>query len=240
MSTPSPFPDPPSYSAYQSPDYAVAAADAAQATKRPGWLTAICVIAIILGVLGVFAALAGAGGLFVNKMFREQLANQRQAPGMPQGMVDAQQKMQEAMYAVADRYFIADIILLPIHGLISIFLVVAAARAMTLVPETRTLFQWALIAALVMLVAMTLKGLVQEIEMFGVMDQFIKDMAGNMPGQGGQGKDVVITAMRVGMVIGAVLGFGWQFLLFLYYGLSLNYLSRPNIIALYAGKTSPL
>jgi hypothetical protein len=240
MSTPSPFPDPPSYSAYQSPDYAVAAADAAHATKRPGWLTAICVIAIILGVLGVFAMLAGAGGLVFNTMFREQFANRPQAPGMPQGIADAQQKMQEAMYAVADRYFIADVILLPMHGLVSIFLIVAAARAMTLIPETRKLFQWALIAALIMLVAMSLKGLVQQIEMFGVMDQFIKDMAGNMPGQGGQGKDVFVTAMRVGMIIGAVFGFGWQFILCLFYALSLNYLARPNTAALYAGKTTLL
>jgi hypothetical protein len=240
MSNPSPFPDPPSYQAYQSPDYAVAAADAAHATKRPGGLTAICVIGIILGVLGVLAALLGAGGLVVNKVFREQLANQQQAPGMPQGMADAQQKMQEAMYAVADRYFIADVILLPIHGLISAFLILAGARAMTLVPETRTLFQWALIAALVMLLVMAVKSIVQNIEMFGVMDQFFKEMAGNMPGAGGQGKDMLVTAMRIGMIIGAVFGFGWQFILFFFYGLSLNYLSRPNIVALYAGKpTSP-
>lgn len=241
MSTPSPFPDPPSYSAYQSPDYAVAAADAAHAAKRPGGLTAICVIAIILGVLGVLAALIGGGGLVVNKLFREQLAKQQQPPpGFPQGMADAQKKMQEAIYAVADRYFIADVILLPIHGLISVFLIVAGAKAMTLVPEARTLFQGALIAALVMLVVTTIKGAVQQIEMFGVMDQFFKEMAGDMPGAGAQGKDVFVTAMRIGMIIGAVFGFGWQFILLLFYGLSLNYLSRPNIVALYAGKPTSL
>lgn len=241
MATPSnPFPEPPSYSAYQSPDYAVAAADAAYATKRPGWLTAICVIAIILGVLGVLAALMGGGALVVNKMFRAQFANQPPAPGMPQGMADAQKKYQDAMYAVTDRYFIADVILLPIHGLVSIFLIVAGARAMSLLPETRTLLQWALIAALGVLIVMTLKGVVQQVELFGVIDQFFKDLAANMPGQGAQGKDAVVTAMRVGMIIAAIFGFGWQFILFLFYGLSLNYLSRPQIVALYAGKTASL
>lgn len=54
---------------YQSPAYFADrdVADATMIPRRPGGLTAICVIAIILGVLGAITALMGIAGAVVGQ-----------------------------------------------------------------------------------------------------------------------------------------------------------------------------
>jgi hypothetical protein len=70
--------------------------------RRPGRLTAVCVIAIVLGGLGLFTSLGGLAGLaFRDKL--ERLANQQQQlpPGMANSMLKDQMEMQKKVNKAA-------------------------------------------------------------------------------------------------------------------------------------------
>ena len=70
--------------------------------RRPGGLTAICVIGIVLGSLGVLGSLAGIAGLVAGPRLQEAMM----PPAGPGGnkSIEIQRTMQKKMQAVTDRY----------------------------------------------------------------------------------------------------------------------------------------
>ncbi len=71
--------------------------------RRPGGLTAICVIAIILGVLGLLSSLWGLASLAIGPSLQKAMQVPPQGPGRDRAM-ELQRTMQQKIQAVADRY----------------------------------------------------------------------------------------------------------------------------------------
>jgi hypothetical protein len=74
--------------------------------NRPAGLIAICIISLLLGILGLLAALGGTAQLFVNQQIH--------AFGTPSGsdrdaMVELQMEMQAALAEVGQRYSAASV-----------------------------------------------------------------------------------------------------------------------------------
>src|SRR3954470_2053768 len=77
-------------------------------TGRPGWLTTLCVLCIVLGALGLFNSLLGAAGA-IGGQFIQKALQPAAGAGMPADMKDAQEEFQADINAVQLKYFWATI-----------------------------------------------------------------------------------------------------------------------------------
>jgi hypothetical protein len=72
--------------------------------KRPGGLTAICIIAIVLGALGLLASLKALAGVAFQQAASEAFVMQQQ-PGVSPEFVEANNKMQQEALEVTHRFW---------------------------------------------------------------------------------------------------------------------------------------
>ncbi len=166
MSNAPPPPDP-----YRSPAYFADqdVADAVMVPRRPGGLTAICVIAIILGVLGVITGLMGIVGAVAGQAMQNAMAPsmpqnlrndedwndedwndedwndedmermQREMERVQQELEKVQQEMNEAMQEVGQRFIVPNVVFISIALLLATGLIVGGAKSLKLKPTGRWL-----------------------------------------------------------------------------------------------------
>ncbi len=72
--------------------------------RRPGGLTAVCVIAVILGGMGLLGSLAAIAGLAAGSRLQQAMTMSPQGPGRDK-LVEVQRAMQQRIQAVTDRYW---------------------------------------------------------------------------------------------------------------------------------------
>src|SRR5262245_58840118 len=75
-----------------------------QASGKPGWLTAICVICIVLGALGLLNATLGSAAELAGPRFQAMLTP-RGGPGMSDDLQQAQQDFMDEINAIKRKYF---------------------------------------------------------------------------------------------------------------------------------------
>src|SRR6188474_1546783 len=90
---------------------------------RPGVLTTICVLAIVLGALGVCSALFTSVALVVGKQLQQAMQPQAQ-PGVNNEMLKIQKEMQDEINAVNDQYFPVNILFALTHIVVAALLLV--------------------------------------------------------------------------------------------------------------------
>ena len=103
---------------FSSPYAPVNAGDAEMV--RPTGMTVISVLCILGGIVGVLVGIGGIAQIFLAEAFAN-LASAGTAPG---GMADAQREMQQQMQAVANQFFIPNLLALTAKITIAVFLLV--------------------------------------------------------------------------------------------------------------------
>jgi len=194
-----------------------------------GWLKAICVIAIILGALGLLSALMGIVGLVFGEQIQGAFAPGAQ-PGVPQEMVDAQKQMQAELQAVQDRFWMANAALTSVHILIASMLLVGGIQCLRRASSGRRVLFAGCCAAIVFEIA---RGIVQAFVQMETASVTTRSMQRMMEATGAQAPpeatEFVMIFTKVGIVIGAAVFLALIIAKLVFYVLSIRYLSKPTV-----------
>jgi hypothetical protein len=211
------------------------------AYQRPGGLTAICVIAIILGAFGLLGSLAGLGGQAMKKDFEKAFAVPQQQ-GTPPEFLKAQTEMAKKMQAVNDRYagFTTGIALLNL--VCASCLLGGAIMTLVMNPKGRTFLIAVFAAAIVFEIVRCIVGIFMQLDIAAAMSDAMQQMMKTGMPQGGRGAEqgaaFVGTLTKVGAVVGMAVTVGWGLAKMVFYGVSAGYLRRPNIRRLFQRSTT--
>lgn len=200
--------------------------------QRPGGLTAVCVIAIVLGGLGLCTSLFGLASLaFQDKI--EKFSMQQQPPaGMPNGMfksqMEMQKKMQQKMLEVAHRYRGVNLGITLLNLLFASSLLVGGIMTMKLNPTGRTFLAAVFLAVIVFEIVRLVITVFMQLDMAAAMSAAF---------QGGPGTDqataLLATSMKVGTFVGMGIGFVLALGKIIFYGIGASYLGRSKVRQLF-------
>jgi len=204
--------------------------------KRPGGLVAVCVIAIVLGGLGVFSSLS----FLVNLAFGSQMQSAftpQTMPGQNNQMLEVQQEMNAKVWSITQKWNV-------VHWILTAALIVNVALLLTggimtlrLNPTGRKLLLAVFISAIVVDIARAVPGVLIGAETFQVMEEYMPRMmdASAPPGQQappGVG-DAMGTAMQIGGIVAMVFAIGWALAKVVVYLIGAMYLTRPAVKELF-------
>ncbi|MFN0052810.1 MAG: hypothetical protein ACKV0T_11505 [Planctomycetales bacterium] len=200
------------------------------ARTRPGGLTAVCILALLLGIVGLLTGCAGLASQAFGAQLQEAMSGMQ--PGGNEAMRQAQQEMNTKILAVAKKYAWMTVPLLVVKMVAELLMIAGAAGALGLKPFGRKWLMWGLTAALVIESISLIPALLLQNETQAVTQEYMnKIMSGAGGGQGAAEFGSSIT--QVATIIGLVLAIGWLLVKALYYVLSLRYLRKREIAALF-------
>jgi len=203
--------------------------------RRPGGLTAVCVIAIVLGALGLCMSLVGLASLaFQDKLEEFAMRQQQPPPGMPDGFLKAQmemqKKIQEIQQNVTHRYRGANMGILLLNLVFASSLLAGGIMTLKMNPTARTFLVGVFAAVIVFEIVRTVVTVFMQLDMFAELS--------TIPSVGSGPADVILTFAKVvaigGMAFGIVLGLGKV----IFYAIGACYLRRPNIRQLFQAPTT--
>jgi hypothetical protein len=223
---------------YRSPSLPEGVYAGPRPVGRPGWLSAVCVLCIVLGALGLMNSLFGTVGLIAGPRFQRFMAAQPQ-PGMQEDLKKAQEKFRENMYEIQMNYIWPLSVSILMRVVVCTLLLVGGIRALNMVEPGRRLLIIACAIALVFDLLQAILQLVMTVENMTVTNEFMEAMAN----QGGSTpKEVEAVIKTIGFVIRfVVLGMVCVFALakIAFYIFAVLYLQKPNIMALFHTKSAP-
>jgi hypothetical protein len=204
---------------------------------RSGWYTFYCVIAIVLGGLGLTGALMGGVSLIANQYLKQAAMQQPMGPGVPQEMAKLNQEMQREVYAVESRYFYylmtAQILLVFVAGL----LLTGGIMALSMKRFGARLLANAFLVASVFDVARLVLTVIYQMEVGQVMRKYLGEIFEKAGQQGGKEPPPEFTGM-MSTFMGAMLGVGicftvgWVIIKLVIYLSGWVYLNKPETQAL--------
>ncbi len=201
---------------------------------RPGGLTAVCILAIILGALGF---LAGISSLVMSVVGNQAQQWQQQwgMAGSPPAMRDVQAEMNAKTMAIVDRFRLVNIAFALFQLAVTAALVVGGARALKLNEAGRKLLWAACAVAMVFELGRAVPQVLMQLENMAVMEDYMpRLMEASAPGP--QAKQVAaFGAMiaRFSVIMGWVVFAGWLILKLAFFGVAFYYLGRPKTKAFY-------
>jgi len=219
---------------YRSPTLPEGPYAGKQTTGKPGWLTALCVICIVLGALGLINAILGTAAELAGPYFQAMLSP-RGGPGMPADLQQAQQDLMDAVNAVKRKYFVLTLAFLGFRFVAAGLLLYGGLRCLSLRESGRKLLIAACAVALLFefsqMIAQSVVTLQSLTEMNSASERFQSALAnGNTP----PGLQAVMKwTMRISMILPIVLMYGMAFLKGGVFLFGLSYLRRPHIKALF-------
>jgi len=209
--------------------------------ERPGMLTAVCVIAIVLGVMGLGKSLFGLGGLALKKTLENAFKMPPQ-PGMREGFVEAQADMQKEMQAVTDRYWGVNVGLASLNLAFSASLLVGGIMTLRLNPTARTFLIAVFAAVIVFEIVHTVVTVFIQLEVAAVTSDAMPRMMAAAGPKGGPPPEQFTTVMATFtkvltfVIIAFCSALGLAEVVF--YGVGACYLRRPNIRQLFQQTTT--
>ena len=221
-----------SFDPYRSPSLPETVYSGPSPHGRPGWLTAICVLCIVFGALGLVNSLFGTFGMIVGPRFQQFMAAQPQ-PGIPDDIRDAQQKMQADMYKIQSKYIWPLGVSIVLRLGVCALLLVGGIRSLNMNERGRKLLIIACATALVFDLLQAILQMIITVENMTVMNEFMEAMATK-----GQNKTKELEAVM--KAVGSFIRFFSLGLIsviavgkIVFYIFSIKYLQKPNIMALF-------
>ena len=200
--------------------------EAGPIVQKTGRIKAICIIAIVLGGLGLFSAFAGTASLLFGKQIQSAMSPPNQ-PGVNQEMIE---EMQNDQQAVLDRFFGINVVLVVLLGLVAFALVVGGVQCLRRVPPARKILLAACSAALLYEVVRTIRDVIMQAQMIPMSLQHTERMMSASDGPPGV-TDFAMTAARVGVVVVIVFGAAWVLAKLVFFSISVWYLRKPAVCA---------
>lgn len=216
------------FDAYQPPPLVAEIAPSGNSGPRFGRVKAICIVAIILGGVGVATALLSAVGLVVGQQLQAAFSGPN-PPGMSQELQDAQQQVQQEIQAVQERFWIANLVLAGAHMLVAALLLTGGIQALRRVRPGRKMLVAACLSAIVFeLVRGTLQTVMQ-VQILSVTMNFFEQMMGASMEQAAEVAEWLAWFSRLAMIAGLLLAVGWILIKLLFYSVAVWYLRKPAV-----------
>lgn len=215
---------------YRPPsDFVVAAGNP---SARPGGLTAIAVIAIVVGILGI---LSSAGGLVMMAAnpYLQQMLQPPSGPGGPSELEKAQQKSQAEIQAVADKYQAATLSLLAVSLISAVCFTFGGFKALGLSRSGRLLLLVACGLAVFYELGHWVEQFVMVPEMSLVMQRSMRETFEAEPDRPGnrQAQQFVDSFLPMVFMSTLVITVGIGLVKMVYYFYTLIYLNREHVRA---------
>lgn len=199
--------------------------------KRPGWLTAFCIGAIVLGSLGLLSALGGAANQALGDYY-QKMARGFQTAGQPPAVAASFDKMQDEMLAVANDWKGVTAGLLFVQFLVAGGLLAGGILTLRLRPNGRDLLIKVFMVAILFEIVGAIPTTMIQIETMAVMERYMSNVAAGSP-KGSQAPrkmpPMVKTFMRVGVWFSVGIVMLMLVLKIAFYVSGLLYLRRPKI-----------
>jgi hypothetical protein len=206
-------------------------------TGRPGMLSTICVIAIVMGALGAMNVLAGLGMYFLQPVM-QQAFQPSVGPGVSREDVRQYRDIQDKTQAIADKHIVLAMSLLALAFLSSVGLILGGLKTLRLNDMGRKV----LMATLVLCVVYELGHWTQQFmvmpEIGAAMRETYQKSIEELPPGSVQRRSQELTLTIVGISTTASLVFvvALGAVKLVYYFLTLIYLNRQPIRDLYLAK----
>jgi hypothetical protein len=192
---------------------------------RPGWLTAVCVIAIVLGTLGLLGSLLGA----VNMIYGEQvqqwiqkMVTAGQQTNAPPGFDDFQNRIQDRIVEIQRRWQTVNLVVMMVNLVLSSCLIFGLLfQVLKLVPTI----------GIQLATADIMDDLMSE-----MTQQATQGQGAMPPAQQRTIRTVMSTSARIGVVIGILYALTIEAVQAVCYTFGIVYLRKPYIRALYANQ----
>lgn len=204
---------------------------------RPGWYTFYCVVAMILGSLGIMSGVVSIPGAILGQSMQP---NFQPPPGQQQGVppefVDKMNEMQADIQAVTDRYFYITLVQQVLLIGVGTLLLVGAIQAMQMKRWGAKLLAIAFLLAAVFDLGRLVVTTLQMMEMWQVMEKSFGPMMEEAAKGGNQPPPPGFTdAMTMGMSVmfGAMVCMTvvWTLIKLVYYLSGWFYLQKPHVQA---------
>src|SRR4029450_5037670 len=149
---------------------------------RPGLLTTLCVLCLVLGALGLMNSLMGAAGAVGGQKLQAML-QPKASPSMPPEMQQAQQEFQDQVNAVQGRYFWQIVGGLAFRLIASVLLLVGGIRSLGVEGAGRETLLIACAVAVVFELAHSILQSLVNMDMMTAVNSFVEKMTTSMPQQ---------------------------------------------------------
>ncbi len=217
-----------------TPDTPAAGLKSTGDAGRPGGLTAVCVLATVLGGAGL---LTGCSGLF-SQLFASNMQEAFTAmPGIAKSPgADVQKEMNTKLLAVSRRYIWITVPLVVLKVAIESILLAGAIMSWGLKPRGRSWLLTALLAAIVVESLQIVPMMIMQRETFAVMSEFMPKMIAAQPHAdqqpAGMGNFMSTASSALGYV-SMIVAVGWLTAKIVYYAFAIRYLRKPSVAAVF-------
>jgi hypothetical protein len=206
----------------------------AGASVRPSGLSNICVLAILLSGVGLLSGCVGViSQVFASGM---QQAFSRMPAGANAPGVEKQKEMNDRMFAVANRYKWATFPLMAVKIVVEAALLTGAIMSLRLNPRGRSWLRGALLAAILFEAVYAVPVILIQRESQAVMSEMMPKVLEAQQGANKQlpgMNDVMSTFFSAVGIFSMIFALGWLAAKIVFCALSLRYLRKPEIQALF-------
>jgi hypothetical protein len=179
---------------YRSPSLPEGPYAGRSASNRPGWLTALCVVCVVLGALGLMNALMGTAGALAGP-YLQALIQPKPSPSMPPEMQQAQQDLQDELQAVQDRYFVPLVAWIALRFIAALLLLIGGLQCLSLRESGRKLLIAACAVAIGFELSHAILQSIVNMENLAAFNSFGDTFLQSMP-EGSQASPGMQNAMR--------------------------------------------
>jgi len=169
-----------SFDPYRSPTLPEVPYAGVAPSARPGLLTTLCVLCMVLGVLGVMNSLLGAMGAAGGRAFQAWVTP-KTAPGMPPEMQEAQQKFQDDVAAVQDKFFWAIVPSIGFRFIAATLLLIGGIQALSLKESGRKVLLIACVVAAVFELCHSILQSLVNLEMMTAVNSYVENLMNAIP-----------------------------------------------------------
>lgn len=205
------------------------------AGQRPGGLTAICIIAIVLGLLGSLSGIVkGANAAFGAQM---QQAFGSIGAGAGNGdMQKAQQEMNNALAAEMLRFRLVNGVLCVAQLALCIALVYSGVKTLGLNVSGRRLLLWICCLLLFYEACQLAVFVYQQLSIAPIMELYMPRMMKGPNGEDIGGENFGKIIARMSIIVGMISQCIWTVIKFGFYGFAIYYLRKAKVVELFSAK----
>jgi hypothetical protein len=195
------------------------------APSRPGALTAVAVIALVLGILGFFSSCLAVVMLPMQTQFQAALGGI--APGPSASPIERQQyEMQVALAAMNQEYIVPQMVIAAAHIILAACMIIGATLVLRGRERGRAFLIYTVLIVIVFELLRTAFAVFLQLQMLPVYDEFVNRMAREATASSADQTILWITRMMKGVMLAVVVfAVAWPLAKIIIYGLSARYLS---------------
>lgn len=202
--------------------------------QRPGGLTAVCVLAIVLGAIGLLTGLLGIVQILAAPAMQNLFSGM---PGMNDEFTKVQMEMSAEMMAVAQSRPVLTWSLQIVHLVVACVLLAGGIMAVMLKPAGRRLLLGVFAGAIVFELVRIVPAVMMTQENMAIVEEYMPRLAeaSNQGGQAPPGMDQTIgTFAKVGAIAGLAMQVAMMLFKCAFYLIGALYLSKPSVVMLYS------